>query len=675
MAFRFRFRVILGLICLAVIPALPPATADAHKVAAPEMSAPFGVVATLANRVRDDEQDAAVALLREAGVQWAREEIFWDRLQPRKGGPFLWRGNGSGFGNYDAAIDRLRRAGINILGQLDYNPAWAERPGTDDALDTWIDEWRDYVANTVRRYGRERGQIKYWEVWNEPNIRRYGYDNGLRSVGDLVRLLQVTRAAIKEADPEATIVLGGIANIWSELPTPQDYDVAAYLRLLHDAGGWGLFDILALHPYRPAPPEEAARRRDTTQDFEAEMRVVDALLAEFGPKPIWFTEVAWSSYAGFYGVSETDQAALLVRMYLLALAHPSVQRVFWYNLRDDTADGARYDRPVDDPREAEYHFGLLRRVYPLDPRRSDPRKPAFVAYRAMTQVLQGMTGDGVIGTGADPALPGIYGYRYHGPRGAAAVLWRIGKGVTPAVSVTCDCRMARVRRWDGTPVAVLQANGSLTVPLDEAGLPLYVEWGSDMATDGKVFGETGQQVSGVFLQYWTTHGGLPQFGFPITAAGVEAETGSGRPRIVQYFERQRFEFHPEHAGTPYEVLLGRLGAEALARQGRDWQGEPKANPSTPHYVAATGHAIAPQFWDYWRGHGLDLGDQGVSPRESLALFGYPITEPRPETNVDGDTVLTQWFERARFEYHPNHAEPFKVLLGRLAADLVNERGR
>jgi hypothetical protein len=39
-------------------------------------------------------------------------------------------------------------------------------------------------------------------------------------------------------------------------------------------------------------------------------------------------------------------------------------------------------------------------------------------------------------------------------------------------------------------------------------------------------------------------------------------------------------------------------------------------------------------------------------REALALFGYPITEPAMETNSSGDTVLTQWFERARFECHP-----------------------
>jgi hypothetical protein len=82
-------------------------------------------------------------------------------------------------------------------------------------------------------------------------------------------------------------------------------------------------------------------------------------------------------------------------------------------------------------------------------------------------------------------------------------------------------------------------------------------------------------------------------------------------------------------------------------------------------MPATGQAIAPEFWEYWSGHGLDLGDDGVSFRESLALFGYPISGAQTETNANGDTVLTQWFERARFEYHDG-----QVLLGMLGAETL-----
>src|SRR5207302_8629300 len=37
--------------------------------------------------------------------------------------------------------------------------------------------------------------------------------------------------------------------------------------------------------------------------------------------------------------------------------------------------------------------------------------------------------------------------------------------------------------------------------------------------------------------------------------------------LVQYFERSRMEYHPENAGTAYEVLLGQLGTEVVRKKG------------------------------------------------------------------------------------------------------------
>ena len=187
------------------------------------------------------------------------------------------------------------------------------------------------------------------------------------------------------------------------------------------------------------------------------------------------------------------------------------------------------------------------------------------------------------------------------------------------------------------------------------------------------FVETRHFLAGGFKTYWERSGGLPVFGYPLTEEFIEKNADSQEGRPAQYFERQRFELHPENAGTPYEVLLGRLGVDLLRAQGRDWQSFPKADPTLPHYFPQTGHAIAGEFWDYWRSHGLEFGDRNVSLREALALFGYPISEPQLETNSSGDRVLTQWFERARLEFHPDKPEPYKVLLGRLAYELLQQR--
>jgi hypothetical protein len=74
-----------------------------------------------------------------------------------------------------------------------------------------------------------------------------------------------------------------------------------------------------------------------------------------------------------------------------------------------------------------------------------------------------------------------------------------------------------------------------------------------------LFPETGQRLGGKFLDYWKSHGGLAQQGYPISGEFTEVSDLNGKSYTIQYFERAVFEFHPENAGTPYEVLLSQLG--------------------------------------------------------------------------------------------------------------------
>lgn len=80
------------------------------------------------------------------------------------------------------------------------------------------------------------------------------------------------------------------------------------------------------------------------------------------------------------------------------------------------------------------------------------------------------------------------------------------------------------------------------------------------STATKVYFEpTGHTLGGSFLSYWNKYGGLPIFGYPLSEEFQERNDQNGQTYTVQYFERARFESHPEFAGTPNEVLLGLLG--------------------------------------------------------------------------------------------------------------------
>jgi hypothetical protein len=69
----------------------------------------------------------------------------------------------------------------------------------------------------------------------------------------------------------------------------------------------------------------------------------------------------------------------------------------------------------------------------------------------------------------------------------------------------------------------------------------------------------------VFDGYWQAHGGLAQFGYPISEP-FRQQLENGQTYTVQYFERARFEYHPNN-DPPYDVLLGQFGRLILARQG------------------------------------------------------------------------------------------------------------
>ena len=167
------------------------------------------------------------------------------------------------------------------------------------------------------------------------------------------------------------------------------------------------------------------------------------------------------------------------------------------------------------------------------------------------------------------------------------------------------------------------------------------------------FPETKLTIRGIFLQRWQSGGGLAINGFPISDAFTET-LEDGKPYTVQYFERARFEYHPENM-APNNVLLGQFGRRI----------HPADSPAQPlmgqTFVAATGHNLGGRFGAYWQNGG------------GVAQFGLPLSEILTETLEDGKQYEVQYFERARFEYHPENAgTTYEVLLGQFGRRILAE---
>ena len=123
---------------------------------------------------------------------------------------------------------------------------------------------------------------------------------------------------------------------------------------------------------------------------------------------------------------------------------------------------------------------------------------------------------------------------------------------------------------------------------------------------------------------------------------------------LQDFTFARLEYRPNFVGTPYAVQLARLGVQEAQLLGL-LESEPfrRRSADTPPgadctYFTQTGHWLCGSFRAFWRRNGLELGDPGISARESLALLGYPISE----AFVDEAGRTVQYFERAKLVAYP-----------------------
>ena len=182
----------------------------------------------------------------------------------------------------------------------------------------------------------------------------------------------------------------------------------------------------------------------------------------------------------------------------------------------------------------------------------------------------------------------------------------------------------------------------------------------------RTFPETSKSVRGVFLNYWDGHGGLAQQGLPISSEFAEAsDLDRGKSYQVQYFERAVFEYHPENAGTPFEVLLAQLGTYRYqAKYGAAGAPGQQASTANPRLFSETGKTLGGRFRAYWESHG------------GLAQQGLPISNEFTEaSDLDpGKSYTVQYFERAVFEYHPENAgTPFEVLLAQLGTYRYNAK--
>jgi len=260
-------------------------------------------------------------LLKRTGVNLLRISFGWDAIEAEKD-------------QYDWLFwdEFVRMAvddyGITLIPYICYTPKWNSTCG-QDTLYFWdyppkdFDEFGEFMKDIVNRF---KDRIKSWELWNEPDISIYWRG----TVEEYAELVKIGSRAVREADPEAIVVLGGIA-----------YDPEFIKTLFRTHGLSPFVDVVNCHNYfetwNPSPIEHIV-------DY---IREIDDVIRSYGDEQvIWMAEVGYSTYrsgtlvseiySAYYDYEHTleYQAVDLFKRLSLILSVNKLSAVAWYEIKD-----------------------------------------------------------------------------------------------------------------------------------------------------------------------------------------------------------------------------------------------------------------------------------------------------------------------------------------------------
>jgi GH35 family endo-1,4-beta-xylanase len=258
---------------------------------------PFGINTFLHHEVEVAKREEQVRLIAEAGFTWIRQEFPWEDIEIHGRGDFVDRRNDpagiDAWAKYDHIVDLAEQYDIEIIARLSNPPAWSRAAG--DEMGTYappddLADFANYVSAVVRRY---RGRVRYYQVWNEPNIYPEWGEQAVDPEG-YTALLCAAYRAIKAADPDAVVLSGALAPT-AEL-SGRDLNDYLFLERMYQAGAGECFDILTMQGYGLWSGPTDQRRRPFIINY-GRNEVIREMMVQHGDadKAIWISEMNWNA--------------------------------------------------------------------------------------------------------------------------------------------------------------------------------------------------------------------------------------------------------------------------------------------------------------------------------------------------------------------------------------------
>jgi hypothetical protein len=362
---------------------------------------------------------------------------------------------------------------IELILTVSGQPSWAAVYRQGPVTDT--DDIKEFLGAVVERYDGDglrdapgSPRVTHFELYNEPDNGDLGHalhgawgcwgdaDNDVPGCGDAAdyaALLRLLHPVVREANPQAKLVLGGLALDWFAPEGP--FDLGFLDTVLAACAGHHCFDVMNFHYY---PPFRSHWDPHGT-GIIGKTNYVRERLADAGrvDVPVICTETSWDSAASWG--SDELQSRYAIKAYVRGIA-ADLAVVTWYWARDWEAGGGP---------------GLL------DVHRQP--KDSYRAFKAMTRMLTHACYRRRL-TLAEVGDARIEGYVFETPRGRLDVVWT--EDDTPYVA-------------GDDPVVPVAVEASEIRVVDKLGRA--TEYGD--VEDGAVDGQTTVEVGGspLFLEY------------------------------------------------------------------------------------------------------------------------------------------------------------------------------
>ncbi|GAA4819527.1 hypothetical protein GCM10023220_60380 [Streptomyces ziwulingensis] len=307
----------------------------------------------------------------ELGTTWIRADLAWTNIQPDSPTQYLWE-------RFDRVAAAARERDLSVLATLGYTPQWSRDhacmtrhstcPPADNA------RFAQFATEAVTRYAAMG--VHAWQIWNEPNIS--GFWPGGPDPERYTDMLAQVSGAVRAADSEAFVLLGGLANADTEGGGKRQ-SAADFLDRSLKLGAGEHIDGISFHPFwrtllpstktgdSPYERVDGARKSLTAVLKAYEQTGLEIWLTEAGSPTHGRGVAADSEQPGQDLTHATDdfQARITADAVRAADALGAVTKVFWYSHRDT--------KPPEANAAGSHYFGLIEYT--------GEHKPSFDAYR------------------------------------------------------------------------------------------------------------------------------------------------------------------------------------------------------------------------------------------------------------------------------------------------------